>query len=109
MLEDLEDRHAYPYVLYTLGRIKKQHRDTWHAAQRDLEDARRIAKDNRDPFILAYLHQELGQLYFDKTDYTNARQEWESALALFEQQGLSNEGEQTRHLLLQLPRNGTAM
>ena len=109
VLEDLEDRHAYPYVLYTLGRIKKQHRDTWHAAQRDLEDARRIAKDNRDPFILAYLHQELGQLYFDKTDYPNARQEWESALALFEQQGLSNEGEQTRHLLLQLPRNGTAM
>ena len=87
---ELENPRARPHALYTLGLV--------HQQQGGLTDAKacfregiQLAQQNEDPFIEAYLHRVLGQLYLSMDESTAGSAELETARGLFTQMGLAGE------------------
>lgn len=95
---NMEERHPFPYALFTLGRIKQQ-QGSLRDAQHHFVEAMRIGESNEDPFIAAYAERELGALYQMMGQPAEANQHLQAALRFFEGAGLAAESQKTKALL----------
>jgi tetratricopeptide (TPR) repeat protein len=95
---ELGDRFAAPYVRFTLGQIDlAQHNPP--AAIANFSTSMQIAQQNDDPFMVAYAQRSLGQAQLAAGAVATARQQIESALALFRQLDIPGEIAATEQLL----------
>lgn len=95
---NLEERHPYPYALFTLGRIKGQ-QAAWREAEFHFIESMRIGQANEDRFIAAYAQRELGVLYQRLDEQAEAQHHLAAALHFFETAGLAVEAERTKAIL----------
>lgn len=94
----LEEPHAHPYALYTLGLVHEQEGEPANAQacfQRGID----IAQQNGDKFIEAYLQRVLGQLFVRRGDEEAAQDVWQTAVFLFTHMNLDHEVAATNVLL----------
>lgn len=94
----LEERHSYPYALYTMGlimRAKEQLADSavW------LEQALKVAQQNQDAYLEAYVWRALGQTYAAGQQPEAAEKAYRSAITLFNDMGVEAEVSKTEALI----------
>lgn len=94
----MEERHPYPYALFTLGRIKAQ-QAAFALAEIYFQQALQAGQANAEPYVVAYAQRELGLLYRQQGQMTAAQAQLNLAYTFFEQAGMTKEGAQTLALL----------
>jgi tetratricopeptide (TPR) repeat protein len=75
-------------------------RRRWSAAARALEEGLTLARAMPYPYAEARLLQVLGRLEAGRGNVARARQQWETALGLFERLGACKDADQTRAELM---------
>jgi tetratricopeptide (TPR) repeat protein len=95
---EMEEAHTYPYAMYTLGLV------AYATGQVDqsiswLEHALKIAQQNHDPYLEAYVWRALGESLRTATLSERAHHALEQALVLFEQMEIAVEAAKTRELM----------
>ncbi len=95
---ELEELHSYPYALYTMGLIKRAQEKVADSAVW-LEQALRVAQQNQDTYLEAYVWQALGQTHAAAQQPEAAQQAYQSAIALFTEMGIEAEVARTKALL----------
>lgn len=81
---DQEERHAYPYALYTMGKVKRAEGND-SAAQTYFHNAATVAHSNGDCFMEAYAWHALGLLHLMHQQIAEGHTALRTALRLFEQ------------------------
>lgn len=81
---DQEERHAYPYALYTMGKVKRAEGND-SAAQTYFHNAVTVAQGNGDCFMEAYAWHALGLLHLMHQQIAEGHTALRAALRLFEQ------------------------
>jgi tetratricopeptide (TPR) repeat protein len=94
----LEERHTYPYALYTMGLILRAKGQLAKSAAW-LDRALNVAQQNQDSYLEAYVWQALGQTHAAAQQAAEARQAYEKAIALFAEMGIETEAARTKALL----------
>lgn len=97
----LEETHAYPYALYTLGlvyRARKKHEE----AEKVLRQAQEVAADNADGYMEAYALRLLGEVLAEQQKREEAVAAMRRALGQFERLGIQPEIKTTQNLLAKL-------
>jgi tetratricopeptide (TPR) repeat protein len=95
---ELGDRFAAPYARFTLGRIDLS-RHAPAAAIANFSESMQLARQNDDPYLVAYAERSLGQAYLAAADFETAGRRLESALALFRQLGIAGEVAASQQLI----------
>lgn len=95
---DAEERHPYPYALFTLGRIRRA-QEVWPAAQAYFEQTAQIAQANGDPYLLAYAQREAGAVYGAMGQTQAATHALTAALHYFTGAAMTTEIHKTEQLL----------
>jgi len=93
----LEERHTYPYALYTMGLILRAKGQLAESAAW-LDKALNVAQQNQDTYLEAYVWQALGQTHAAAQQAADARQSYEKAIALFTEMGIEAEAARTKAL-----------
>ena len=79
---DMENRQLTPYGFYTLGRIYTACAD-WQRAELSFKQSIRVGEMNNDQFVVAYSQRELGSMYGQMQQFTQAQQALQAALQSF--------------------------
>lgn len=95
---DREERHAYPYALFTLGRIRQEEHKLSDASAY-LRESIRISQLNDDPYMEAYGQRELGKVYLEQCEVGKGTQALERAMHYFKRIDNTEEIQQTAHWL----------
>jgi tetratricopeptide (TPR) repeat protein len=93
-----EEPHSYPYALYTMGLIKRGQGALADSAVW-LEQAQKVAQQNHDPYLEAYVWRALGETWAANQQPEEARQAHTQAIALFTEMGIEAEVAKTKGLL----------
>jgi ATP/maltotriose-dependent transcriptional regulator MalT len=96
-----EEPHSYPYALYTMGLIKRGKGALGDSAVW-LEQALKIAQQNQDTYLEAYVWRALGQTHAANQQPDAARQAYGRAITLFTDMGITAEVDATNTLLAAL-------
>jgi tetratricopeptide (TPR) repeat protein len=96
-----EEPHSYPYALYTMGLIKRGKGALVDSAVW-LEQALKIAQQNQDTYLEAYVWRALGQTHAANQQPDAARQAYGRAITLFTDMGITAEVDATNTLLAAL-------
>jgi tetratricopeptide (TPR) repeat protein len=94
----LEEVHSYPYALYTMGLIMRARGNLADTAVW-LDQALKVAQQNQDAYLEAYVWQALGQTHAAKQQPEMAQQAYSNALTGFTRMGLEAEVIKTQTLL----------
>lgn len=100
---DMEQRHEIPYAYSLLGRVQHRRNDL-AKAEAQLRRALEVAQQNQDPYMGAYAHQYLGELYLDWKNRKNALQHLRLANHFFAPNKMTLEAEKTTQLIEQAER-----
>ncbi|HRW04950.1 MAG TPA: tetratricopeptide repeat protein [Caldilineaceae bacterium] len=92
-----EEVDSYPYALFTLGSIRRAQTRYDDAVQLYRQSCQ-IAERNEDRFLLAYIQRALGGMYADCDEMEAAAEQYQRAIALFQQLGIAAEVEATAAL-----------
>ncbi|MGH2543752.1 MAG: tetratricopeptide repeat protein, partial [Ardenticatenaceae bacterium] len=92
-----EEPHTHPYALFTLGNIHRANQ-RYDLAEHSFRQALRLAEENEDKYISAYIWRAWSELYFEQGRQEEGQQAIESALALFEQMQMEQEVAATQKL-----------
>jgi uncharacterized protein HemY len=96
----MEQRHVIPYAYSLLGRVQHRRNDL-AKAEAQLRLALEVAQQNQDPYMGAYVHQYLGELYLDWKNRENALQHLRLANHFFAPNNMALEVEKTAKLIAQ--------
>ncbi|MEZ4591547.1 MAG: hypothetical protein R3D55_10465 [Chloroflexota bacterium] len=94
----LEEVHSYPYALYTMGLIM-QARGKLADTAVWLQQALKVAQQNQDAYLEAYVWRALGQTHAANQQPEAAQQAYGNAIALFTEMGIEAELLNTQTLL----------
>ena len=97
----LEEAQTMPYALFTLGQVRRR-RQEWESAAQHLVESARLARMNHDQYMEAYAQRTLGEILADQEQMSEARVNFEQALALFRQLEIDDEIRRTEARLLTL-------
>ncbi len=93
--------HSYPYALYTMGLIKRGKGDLVDSAVW-LEQAQKVAQQNHDPYLEAYVWRALGETWAANQQPEEARGAYAQASTLFTEMGIEAEAAKTKALLAEV-------
>lgn len=93
-----EEPHSYPYALYTMGLIRRRMGDLVDSAVW-LEQAQKVAQQNHDPYLEAYVWRALGETWAANQQPDEARRAYTQASTLFTEMGIEAEAAKTTALL----------
>lgn len=97
----LEETHAYPYALYTLGLVKRAQK-RYAEAEKALQQAQMVAADNADSYMEAYAWRLLAEVLAVQNKQESARHIAQQALNQFERLNIQAEIKKTQTLLASL-------
>jgi tetratricopeptide (TPR) repeat protein len=93
-----EEKLAYPYALFTLGRVKGVHK-AWEEAEAHFIESARIAQHSEDFYMVAYAQRGLAEAYWQNNKHFEAKQILNESLRGFVQLGMANEIEKNQQML----------
>ncbi|MFZ1399412.1 MAG: tetratricopeptide repeat protein [Candidatus Promineifilaceae bacterium] len=94
----LEEAHSYPYALYTMGLIMQARGKLTDTAVW-LQQALKVAQQNQDTYLEAYVWRALGHAHAANQQPEAAQQAYGQAVSLFAEMGIEAERVETEALL----------